>query len=96
MELNSLTKIKKKNEKSKTKLVIDGHMDYKKELDFIGDIEVISGRSYKNDQNTNRNSKPGENINNNRLCFVPGTIIENIDSEKINYDFDGTISYLNN
>jgi len=57
------------------------HVDYRKGMHFKGDIELISGRGYRNGGKNeksmaNTHINPGESISRPRVCFAPGTVFD--------------------
>ena len=70
----------------KSKSPILGHLPYFEKYRFIGDVELISGRGYK--QNNGEPYKhPGKDIAKPKPFFTPGTkIFNNVGQIKLNYD----------
>jgi hypothetical protein len=65
-------KIKISIEKDK---YIRGHLKYDPSLPFMGDIEIVSGRTYPKNNSDECFVKPGKDIEQGEYYFVPGTKI---------------------
>jgi hypothetical protein len=66
------------------------HLWYSEKYQFCGDIELISGRGYKenkDNQQRETHKKPGKRIAPSNLCFTPGTVVHKL--EKVEIDYSG-------
>lgn len=64
---------------------IPGHMPYRPELEFAGDIELLSGREYGHTSGK-RFVGPGASVITPKYCFIPGTVFFQAQQVKLAYD----------
>lgn len=66
--------------------VLLGHLPYRPDLMFLGDIEILAGREYPQDNATAEFINAGKHISNSGYYFVPGTqlLIEDAQSLSLN------------
>lgn len=71
------------------------HLRYSETCRFCGDIELISGRGYKenkDNQDKETHKDPGKCVAQPDICFVPGTVVYNL--EKVEIDYSGVWNSL--
>jgi len=76
------------------------HLKYDRNIPFKGDLELLSGRGYDIEKESNEKAgykeKPGSILANLSYCFSPGTSIDPKDYMRFSLDWNGVIKIIDN
>jgi len=73
--------------------VLLGHLPYRTDLMFLGDIEILAGREYPRDNATVEFINTGKHISNSGYCFVPGTKLQTEDDQLLGLNAWGQLCW---
>ncbi len=79
-------KLKTKDDITVSNKFLIGHLKYDKNLNFMGDLELLAGRGYFDPETHKSGSRPGETILKPQYYFTPGTRLRDKTDFKMRWD----------